>query len=286
MAVEGIGPIPTVIALVYGANLECAGLEVPMEMTSYEPGVPSWVDLGTPDLEKAASFYSDLFGWECPVGPEEAGGYRVCHIGGKAVAGLGPAMSPGPPVWSSYVNVESADDVAAGVTANGGQVFVAPMDVMTAGRMAVFADPMGAAFGVWQAGDHKGAELVNEPGTFSWSELVTTDVPASKAFYGAVFGWGADTHGDGPGAYTEWQVNGRSIGGMMEKPPQMPAEVPPHWAVYFNVSDTDAAVARVAELGGAVIMPPMDIEPGRFAVVADPTGAMFNVIAIKPEVGG
>ena len=71
---------------------------------------------------------------------------------------------------------------------------------------------------------------------------------------------------------------------MMEKPPQMPAEVPSHWVVYFNVTDTDDAVARVAELGGAVIMPPMDIEPGRFAVVADPTGATFNVIAIKPEV--
>ena len=80
------------------------------------------------------------------------------------------------------------------------------MDVMTAGRMGVFADPVGAAFSVWQAGEHPGAALVNEPGTFSWSELITTDVPASKAFYGAVFGWGADTHGEGPGAYTEWQV--------------------------------------------------------------------------------
>ena len=190
-------------------------------------------------------------------------------------------MNPGPPVWASYVNVESADDTAAAVGANGGQTFVAPMDVMTAGRMAVFADPVGAAFGVWQAGDHKGAELVNEPGTFTWSELVTTDVPASKTFYGAVFGWGAETHGDGPGAYTEWQVGGRSIGGLMEKPPMMPAEVPPFWGVYFDVADTDAAVARVLELGGSVVSPPMDIEPGRFAVVADPMGAMFNVIKLN-----
>ncbi|MEX1008362.1 MAG: VOC family protein [Acidimicrobiia bacterium] len=257
-----------------------------MEMTSYEPGVPSWVDLGTPDLDKAAAFYSDLFGWECPEGPAEAGGYRVCHVGGKPVAGLGPQMNPGPPAWSCYVNVESADDTAAKVSANGGQVFMPPMDVMTAGRMAVFADPVGAAFGVWQPGDHKGAALVNEPGTFSWSELLTTDVPASKAFYGAVFGWGAETHGEGSGAYTEWQVNGRSIGGMMEKPPQMPAEVPPHWAVYFTVANTDDAVAHVTELGGAVMNPPMDIEPGRFAVVADPTGGVFNVIALNAEIGG
>ena len=256
-----------------------------MEMQSYEPGVPSWVDLGTPDLDKAAAFYGGLFGWNCPEGPAEAGGYRVCDIGGKSVAGIGPQQNPGPPVWAMYVNVTSADDTAAAVTANGGQSFVPPMDVLDAGRMAVLADPIGAVFGVWQAGMHKGAELVNEPGTFSWAELVTDDVPASKAFYGAVFGWGAETHGDGPGAYTEWQVNGRSVGGMMEKPPQMPAEVPPHWSVYFTVVDTDAAVARASELGGGVVSPPMDIEPGRFAVVSDPAGAVFNVIALSPDLG-
>jgi predicted enzyme related to lactoylglutathione lyase len=122
---------------------------------------------------------------------------------------------------------------------------------------------------------------VNEPGAFSWNELLTTDIPASKAFYGAVFGWGSQTHGDGPGAYTEWQIDGRSIGGMMEKPPMMPAEVPPYWGVYFTVADTDDAVARAQGLGGAVINPPMDIEPGRFAVLADPTGAVFNVIKLS-----
>jgi predicted enzyme related to lactoylglutathione lyase len=127
---------------------------------------------------------------------------------------------------------------------------------------------------------------VNEPGTWSWSELLTTDIDASKAFYAAVFGWGAETQGEGPTAYTEWQVGGRSVAGMMAKPPMLPAEVPPFWAVYFAVSDTDAAVQRVAELGGSQIMPPMDIEPGRFAVVADPTGAVFDVIALKPELAG
>ncbi len=101
-------------------------------------------------------------------------------------------------------------------------------------------------FSVWQAGTHPGAQLVNEPGTWSWSELLTTDVEASMAFYAAVFGWTANTHGDavgaaGPMAYTEWQVGGRSVAGMMAKPPMMPAEVPPHWAVYFAVADTDAA---------------------------------------------
>ena len=223
--------------------------------------------------------------WECPEGPAEAGGYRVCHIGGRPVAGIGPAQNPGPPVWATYVNVSDADATSALVTANGGQVFVPPMDVMDAGRMAVFADPLGAVFSIWQAGMHHGAGLVNEPGTYSWSELISTDVDASIAFYSAVFGWDADTHGEGPGAYTEWQLSGRSVGGLMLKPPMMPAEVPSHWGVYFSVVDTDVAVERIKELGGALMMGPKDIEPGRFAVVSDPTGAVFNVIALKPELG-
>ena len=182
-----------------------------MRIDEYEPGVPSWVDLGAPDPQLAADFYGSLFGWEAPEGPPESGGYRVAMVGDAAVAGIGPQQNPGPPVWATYVNVEDADAVAASVTEHGGQVLVPPMDVMDAGRMAVFMDPMGAVFSVWQPNQHPGAQLVNEPGTWSWSELITSDVPASKAFYGAVFGWGADTHGEGPGAYTEWQVNGRSI---------------------------------------------------------------------------
>ena len=257
-----------------------------MEIDKYEPGVPSWVDMGSPDPQGAADFYGALFGWDAPEGPPETGGYRVAMVGDRAVAGIGPAQNPGPPFWSTYVNVDRADDAAEKVAAAGGQVIVPPMDVLDVGRMAVFTDTIGAFFSVWQPGTHPGSQLVNEPGTYSWSELLTTDVEASKAFYGAVFGWTANTVGAGDGEYTEWQVDGRSVAGMMQKPPMLPAEVPPHWAVYFAVSDTDAAVARVAELGGTVLMPPMDIEPGRFAPVTDPTGAVFNLIALKPELAG
>jgi predicted enzyme related to lactoylglutathione lyase len=258
-----------------------------MEIDKYEPGVPSWVDMGSPDPQGASDFYGALFGWDAPEGPAETGGYRVAMVGDRAVAGIAPAQNPGPPFWSTYVAVDSADDAAGRVTAAGGQVIVPPMDVLDVGRMAVFADPAGAAFAVWQAGTHPGAQLVNEPGTWSWSELITTDVDASKTFYGAVFGWTGNTMGAGPtGAYTEWHVHGRAVAGMMQKPPMMPAEVPSHWAVYFAVADCDSAVARIAELGGTVMMPPMDIEPGRFAVVADPYGATFNVIALKPELAG
>ena len=183
----------------------------------------------------------------------------------------------------TYVNVDSADDTVTKVAANGGTVFMPPMDVMEAGRMAVFADPVGAVIGIWQPNQHTGAQVVNEPNTYCWSELITTDLDTSKAFYGAVFGWGAEDQGPpgGPPAYTEWQSAGRSIGGMMLKSPEMPAEMPPAWGVYFAVADTDATVARAQELGASVFMGPADIEPGRFAVLSDTVGAVFSVLQLK-----
>jgi predicted enzyme related to lactoylglutathione lyase len=259
-----------------------------VEIEHYENGVPSWVDLGAADVATARAFYGGLFGWNTPEGPAEAGGYSVCDIDGKTVAGLGPNMAPGaPPHWSTYVNVESADDTIAKVEANGGQVYMPPMDVMAAGRMAVFADPEGAAIGLWQPGEHLGAQLVNEPGTYCWSELMTDDPAAAKSFYNAVLGWDAETQGpEGPGGYTEWKVGGRSIGGMMAKPPSMPAGTPSFWGVYFAVADTDASILTAQGLGASVLMPAADIEPGRFAVLADPDGAMFSILALKPELQG
>ena len=123
------------------------------------------------------------------------------------------------------------------------------------------------------------------PGRFGWNELLTTDLDKSKGFYKAVFGWDAEDQGPpgGPPAYTEWKLGGKSIGGMMLKTPEMPADMPPNWGVYFVVSDTDATVAKAKELGGVVYMGPADIEPGRFAVIADNIGAVFNVLALKSE---
>jgi predicted enzyme related to lactoylglutathione lyase len=252
-----------------------------MEVESYEHGVPSWVDLGTPDPAKAGAFYSALFGWTVQPGPPESGGYAIAELRGRPVAGIGPQQNPGPPVWSTYVNVDDAAAVVAKATGAGGTVFVAPMEVMDVGTMAFFADPVGAVIGVWQPKLHKGAGIVNEPGTLTWNELMTTDTDAAAKFYAEVFGWGAVTHGEGASAYTEFQVGGRSIAGMMPKPAEMPAEVPPYWGVYFAVADTDATAAQVAQLGGTVMMPPRDIEPGRFAIAVDPTGAMFSVITMK-----
>jgi len=251
-----------------------------MEMENYEHGVPSWCDLQTPELEGAKAFYAALFGWDVPDGPAEAGGYTMGYVRGRPVAGLGPQMNPAlPPAWATYVNVDDVDDIAAKVTANGGQVLMGPMDVMDVGRLLVFSDSTGAVCGAWQPKSHRGAGVVNEPNTMCWNELLSSDVAGAKAFYGAVFGWRAEDQGD-PVAYTEWKLGDRSIGGLMAKPADMPATIPSHWGVYFAVDDADTMVERATGLGASVMVPAMDIEPGRFAGLADPSGAAFYVLAL------
>ena len=253
-----------------------------MQMTSYEHGVPSWIDIGERDIAAAADFYGRLFGWEAPEGTEETGFYRNAGLRGLNVAGIGPQQDPSmPPYWTTYINVDSTDDTAAKVGAAGGATIVAPMDVMGFGRMAIFADPTGAVFGVWQPGTHIGAQIVNEPGSLSWNELITTDMDAAKKFYADVFGWGAVTHGEGgPRPYTEFSVSGRSIAGGMPKGDMMPPQVPSHWGVYFAVADLDAALGSIKELGGQVLMPAMDSPAGKFAGVTDPEGGSFYVIQL------
>ena len=252
------------------------------ERSDYAPGIPSWVDIGT-DVEGAKAFYGSLFGWSPQEAgpPEQTGGYGFFTKNGKLIAGYGPQQNPGPPFWSTYVSVADADETAKKVEAAGGTVVMAAMDVMTAGRMAIFSDPGGAFISVWQAGEHKGAQLVNEPGAFCWSELDTRDAESSKAFYRTVFGWEAETH-EGPMSYTEFNVGGQSIAGMMAMPPEMPAEVPPHWLVYFMADDVDAAVAKAQELGATLRVGPMDIPGGgRFAVLTDPQGAAFGLFRTR-----
>jgi len=242
------------------------------EMTRYEHGVPSWVDMGAPDPQAALAFYSELLGWEGQDMGEEAGHYTIVSKNGKMVAAISPAQQPGPPWWSTYINVDDVDQVTKKAEAAGGEVVVAPMDVMTAGRMAVYRDTTGAFISAWQPQDHLGAQLVNEPGTFCWCELGTSDMEKSKRFYGDVFGW---SWGGAP-EYAEAQVSGRSIAGVMPRPEAIPAEVPDHWLVYFGATDVDGDAQKAQSLGATQVVEPTDIpNTGRFAVFLDPQGAVF-----------
>jgi uncharacterized protein len=251
-------------------------------MTEYDPGTPSWTDLASPDLPASLAFYTALFGWDAHDQGPEAGGYTMLELKGLPVAGAGPIMMEGQPsAWTTYISVVDADDTIAKVTKAGGTVFVEPMDVLDVGRMAVFADPTGAALAIWQPKLHKGAGLVNEPGSLVWNELSTRDTAAAAGFYRDVFGWGAEAGQMGEMQYTEWKLGDKTIGGMMSMPEQMPAGAPAFWLTYFATADCDATVASAAKLGATVMAPPMDIPAGRFSVLLDPAGAAFGVIAIQ-----
>ena len=136
------------------------------EMTSYEHGVPSWIDMGSPDLKSSLGFYSELFGWEGEDMGEEMGHYTIVSKDGKQVAAISAAQDPGPPRWTTYIDVSDLDAVVEKVGRAGGVVIAGPMDVATAGRLAVFKDATGAFISAWQAGEHIGAQLVNESGSF------------------------------------------------------------------------------------------------------------------------
>lgn len=215
--------------------------------TPWPPGTPCWVDLVSPDPDAASTFYSGLFGWEIEDMGEDFGHYRIARIGGHRVGGIG-SPPPGqvmPPVWNTYLASADADATAAAVTAAGGALHFEPMDVGPAGRMFLAADPAGATFGVWQAGETPGAEVANEPGAFTWNECMSRDYAAAKGFYGAVFGYDwQDLSGDGF-TYATFLVGGRPAGGLGELPADAPTEMPSSWMAYFKVADAAASAATI-----------------------------------------
>jgi predicted enzyme related to lactoylglutathione lyase len=227
-------------------------------------------------------FYDALFGWTHESAGEDYGGYVNFSKDGIAVAGCmrNGGESGMPDVWSVYLAVIDAAASVGTATAHGGAVIVPAMDVMELGRMAVLVDPGQAAIGVWQPGLHQGFGLLAEPGAPAWFELHTRDYEASVAFYRDVFAW--DTHpvSDTPEfRYTTFGEDEGALAGIMDASAFLPDGVPAHWSVYFAVTDTDAALARVAELGGAVVMDAEDTPYGRLATAADPTGALFKLVA-------
>lgn len=251
----------------------------------YPAGTMCWTDLGTSDIEGAKAFYGQLFGWTAEADPNpEYGGYTNMKLNGKRVAAISPVMSEDQPVvWSTYIAVDDADKTTEVARQAGGTVIVEPMDVGEYGRFAFFVDPSGAAVGIWQAGEHKGAEVANEAGTWGWSELNCRNVEAAQKFYNAVFGWSAERSEESTMPYWQWQIGDRLIGGLMEMPPQVPAEVPSYWLTYFSVDDLDASVDLLTSLGGTVMLPRTEIAIGWFAVASDPQGASFALFQPKPH---
>jgi len=251
----------------------------------YKPGTPCWIDLMVPDQQAALDFYRDLFGWQGEIGSPETGGYAVCTLEGKPVAGIMGAMSPDggptpPTVWTTYLATADLDATVGAVSANGGTVMMPGADVLTLGRMAVVTDPTGGAFGLWQARDFIGAQVVSQPGALLWNELNSADPKAASAFYSAILGITSEPM-EGADGYFALKVDGRAVGGLQGMD-NLPPGTPSHWLAYFAVDDVDSTVDALVRAQGNVLMPPFDMVAGRMAVVQDPQGGTFAVIKPVP----
>lgn len=276
-----------------------------MPADRYIPGVPCWVDAVHPDPTAAAEFYGSLFGWECEQGTS-TDTYLLGRIRGEDVAALS-SIPPGgsqAPAWNTYIWAASADDATAVAVAAGGTVVTDPVDIPGFGRMAMLADPEGAVFGVWEGREHRGAAVVNEPGSVTFNDLHTRDLQRAAEFYSQVFGWDVlDVGGDpmwalpGYGAFLDTIIPGTLAGLAEMGAPQgfenvvasvglIPAEdpeTPAHWGVTFGVEDADVTAKVAVELGGRLLVEPMDAPWVRMTVIADPQGATFTASQFKPE---
>jgi predicted enzyme related to lactoylglutathione lyase len=279
------------------------------ERKSYPAGVPCWVDTMQPDPDAAKTFYGGLFGWEfddrAPQG--STGPYYVAQLHGRDVAAVGGPLEAGAsPFWNTYTAVENADRTATRVREAGGRVVTEPIDVPGAGRMAVFTDTQGAVFSAWEAADFVGAQLVNEPGTWNFSEYNTRDPEEATRFYRAAFGWNVISFAMGDSAFTFFTLPG--YGDFLAKQnPELRENIeaqgapsgfadavawlieqsgeqgPPHWTVTFAVDDADAVATRAEQLGATIVVPPFDAEPVRMTVIADPQGALFTASKYDPQ---
>lgn len=256
---------------------------------TYAPGTFCWFELATTDQNAAKSFYKALFGWEAndmPMGPGNV--YSMFELDGRntgAAYTLMPEMLAHgvPPHWGIYIAVSNVDASAAKAVEAGGALLKEPFDVFDVGRMAVVKDPTGAVFQLWQEKRPKSNGISGVPGTFCWADLNTQNVEAASNFYRAVLGWEIAPGENDSSGYLHIKNGETFIGGV---PPthMLPPNVPPHWMLYFYVTDVDPSSKQVVDLGGKVHMGPMTIEKvGRMSVVADPQGASFALFTPLPH---
>ncbi|MES9542026.1 VOC family protein [Actinomadura sp. NPDC000600] len=251
-------------------------------MTAYAPGFPTWAELATPDVRESERFYRELFGWYLYTLTGSLADYQIFTLGdvqGPEVAGMHQlADDTMAPEWTCYFRTDDIQATLDTVRAMGGRELSEPTDMANLGRMAHCADPEGADFALWTPYDFEGAGVRDEPSAMCWTELASRDIDGARRFYGEVFGWKAVDRSYYAPEYTNWKVGDWSVAGMVPLEEWWPADFDPHWIPYFWVSDCDATAARAAELGAVVHVPPIDIKPGRFAVMTDPCGARLAVL--------
>jgi uncharacterized protein len=270
------------------------------EQRTYPHGVPCWIDTEQPDPAAASAFYGGLFGWtfEDVAPPGSAGSYRMARRDGRDVGAIG--SGPGPSAWNTYVAVDDVDATAAALVAAGGTVVSEPADAGADGRAAACVDPGGAAFRLWQPRRLPGAQLVNVPGAWNFSNLRTADPKAALAFYSAIFGWVADNLGDGAEAMLRVPGYGDHLARTVDPDIHLrqafapkgfadaigalePAGAgePPHWHVKFTVADRDESAATAERLGGTVVST-SQTPWTREALIRDPQGAEFSASQFTP----
>jgi uncharacterized protein len=243
-------------------------------------GAVRWADLSTPDVEAATRFYAELFGWSIEPHPSPFGPYYIGTAGRAEVAGMmqqDPDQPDLAPAWTVFVEVADVDDCLAAVERAGGAVLEPAFDLPDA-RIAVVRDPTGAVLGLIAGQAAEGSWLTDAPGSVCWTELLTRDPATAERFYVTVFGWEADTTEHDGSRYTTFLLDGEAVAGMMAMPVEVPAAAPASWGPYFSVPDCEAAERRAEALGGLVLRPTTDLGGQRFAVLADPTGATFQVL--------
>ncbi|MEJ8651942.1 VOC family protein [Streptomyces sp. MS1.AVA.3] len=243
------------------------------------PGLPSLADVTYTDLAASKEFYSGLFGWQFDSTLDPTGHYTYAVSNGRPIAGLRPAQPEQPVVWTLYLQSGSAPNTAQQVKNQGGHVLY-QNEAPGQGHVLIAADPTGAVVGFWQPTTEWDFQT-GRPNTLVWSELNTRDGKAADEFYRLLFDYEQQQIGDGEHFdYTVWKLGHPALG-RMHMGTAFPAEVPPHWLVYFGVdpeTGTDALVKRAVSLGATLIKEPEDIPAGRYAVLSDIAGATFAVI--------